>query len=662
MIYLLISPIGLPQFFTYFIKKENFKIMNPEIGDIVQIEIKKRKTWGIIAEISNKKPYFETKEISKLIKLNENYKFFLNTISNRYLLENNVLKKRVLKLLNSFSKNLKIKKEDIIEIKNENIKLELNNEQVQIFNKIKNLINEIDYKFKPILIYGKTGSGKTILYKFLIEEILKKGKSVVCILPDITLADNIKNEFEKYIKNEKIFSYHANTSKKDKIDVWNLITENKPFLLVGVHLPIFLPINNIGLYLIDEEHDSGFQEKNFPFINSKEAALIKAKIENIPIIMGSATPSINSIHLCKNKKYELFEIKNRFNNIKLPNVNHIILKKDNIYKNNFWLSNELFEEMNRILNEKKQVLLFLNKKGLYFFAQCSFCNFIFKCINCSCVYTVYEHNLLKCNRCESKKTFQEDCPSCKKTKTINTKGIGIAYIRKKIEEFFPNKKIEQIDLENFKNKKLLNEKIKEIKYEDIDIIIGTNLISRGYHFPKVKLVGLIWADMQLNIPNYLSLEQTIQRVIQVSGRSGREENGDVIIQTLSENTAFNFLSENNYNNFYEYEIKFRKEFEYPPFIKISLILFQSKNKIKLKEISNNFYKKLNLINDLKVFEPKEAPIYKVKNIYTEYIYLKIYSNNIEIEINKIKNEFEFYLKNENITFSYIPNPINTNYN
>lgn len=660
IIYLKVLPInGFNKILTYSYKLNEYII--PSIGDIAKIEIRNKSTWGIIENFEYKKPDLKNiKNIEYIFPLTNLYRKFIGLLSNYTGLELKYLYKRICSLLNSIKKKNTIETLEINiiqkNIQEENSNFNLNDEQDEIYKKI--LLYNQSTDIKPILIYGITGSGKTIIYIKLIEETIKKNKSVLILLPDITLAKTIENYIKCKIQNLRIFSYTSITDKNEKNIIWNAIIDELPIVLIGVHIPIFLPIKNVGLYIVDEEHDTGFQEKNFPFINSKEALLIRAKVENVPIVLGSATPSVSSYYNAKIKKYHLLKLTKRYFNIKLPKIEHVILSENESYKDINWLSKILYDEIEKTISENKQVILFLNKKGLFCFAQCINCKYVFSCNNCTTFYTIYENNILMCNRCLCKTTFPEYCFKCKVgSHFIEKKGIGTSQIRLIIQKLFPKSIIEQLDLENIKNKKEFENIINNIQNNKVNIIIGTKLIARGYHFKNVKLVGLICADMQLGIPHFMTFENIIQNIIQVSGRAGREiEEGKVIIQTTGNANLFNYLSESLYEDFIQFDLKFREEFFYPPYSRLSLFKIDSCNEQLVKDYAQKTYLCLKNYKTISVYEPMNAPIYKINSIYSIYIYIKYLSQK---DINSIPKNISKNLFNEkNISIIYIPSPIN----
>jgi primosomal protein N' (replication factor Y) len=621
------------------------------IGDFVAIPLRKKITWGTIKYIHTKKPIFETKEIFFHIAIKSTFHTFLRKSSYYYNYPIEHMYNKICSLLS----NLTIKKNNTLMQKNiilQSIilsrKQKVAHEIIQ--SKIKN--NEIE---KPFLLYGITGSGKTHVYASIIKNTIESNKSVLCLVPDVTLAQNTILTLKKHLgENLPIFSFHSASEKQEKQLAYNHIIHNSPCVIVGVQLPVFLPILTIGLIIIDEEHDTGFIEQQSPFFNIKEIALLRSFYEQIPIILTSATPSINALHNAKNELYILIELNERFYNTKLPEVTKIVLTKNESLRKNFWLSNELTEEIKHTLENKEQVILFLNRKGMYSFAKCNACGFLFSCSQCSLLYTVYEHNKLQCNKCFETTTLPDKCPSCKPShNTIAKKGIGGQLLKKIVSEMFPTTRVELADLSTMSDKKQWKYTVEKMQHKEIDILIGTQLIARGYHFPHVNLVGVIWADMTIGNGGFASCEQTIQMLIQVSGRAGRETgSGKVIIQTVHENDIFNCSTESEYTKLYDAEIEFRKQYNQPPFSKMGLLIISGEEKESEIE-ALSLYNILKSDLTITTYKPIKPPIYKIKKKYYWYIYLK--SDKYKYIINSVNKIYT--IKKPKIYYNFIPNPV-----
>jgi primosomal protein N' (replication factor Y) (superfamily II helicase) len=478
-----------------------------------------------------------------------------------------------------------------------------------------------EQKYTPTLLHGVTGSGKTEVYKKLILHAFKQKKSVILLLPEVTLSV----QFERLLRAQlpidiPILSFHSATSAKTKKLLWKYTLQGYPQLIIGVHLPILLPLSNLGLIIVDEEHESGFQEKKHPKLNTKHAALLRAHQYNIPILLGSATPSITSLYNVKHRGWKLFQLKKRFAGA-FPTIQRISLT-DKKQRKNFWISTELKNSLQDRLAKKEQSLVFLNRRGVCFFMQCKDCSHIFNCTSCSVSLTLHADQFLKCHYCSYSRPQPTECPECHKKEFVK-KGIGTQQIVTILQRMFPHARIARADLDTTINKKLWQQTISMFEKQELDILVGTQTITKGYHFPNVTLVGVIWGDINLNFPFYNAQETVLQQLIQVAGRAGRQRpDSTVIVQTMTDHPIFNYLTEVNYLKFYQKEIEERRMVNYPPIIRFAEIeIKNSKEEVAEQEaftISAQLLKNKNLT----VLGPAQPPVSRIKKIFSRKIYIK----------------------------------------
>jgi len=357
----------------------------------------------------------------------------------------------------------------------------------------------------------------------------------------------------------------------------------------------------------------------------------------------------------KNKFYDFYSLKNRFNKVEVSKIETVILNKENTLKESKWISKRLKFEIEETLNQKKQIILFLNQKGLYAYARCKNCTKIFECNFCTNFYTIYENFICICHRCEKKIILPDKCIYCEKSSySFENCFVGTSNIKINIQNLFSNSKITIADSKSISNKKEWSNVLEKMKNNEIDILIGTKMITRGYHFKNVQLVGIICGDIHLGIPHVSSVEKTIQEIIQVSGRCGRENFGKVILQTLLDHDFYNYLSEEKYLEFCEVELEFRKKNNFFPFKKTAIYLISGFNEENVKNCSNEFYKVLknNLNEKIIFYQPIKCYFYKVKNKYFYYIYGK--SNSYESLKQNLKF-INFFENKFNTNIKYIPN-------
>ena len=539
--------------------------------------------------------------------------------------------------------------------------LKLTNEQEVAFNKVlESIKNE---KFEEFLLFGVTGSGKTEVYLQLINEVIKKNKSAIVLVPEISLTPQMLDRFISRFGKEKIAVLHSKLSVGERHDEWERIKEEKAKIIIGARSAIFAPIKDLGIIIIDEEHDSSYKSESTPKYDAKEVAKKIAVRDQIPLLLGSATPDLTTFYNAKeNKKITLLELTKRANKSKLPEVEIVDLKQELANGNRSMLSNDLYQAIEQNLKDKLQTILFLNRRGYSTFIMCRDCGYTVKCKNCniSMTYHSYE-NKLKCHYCGYEEELVKTCPECGSNK-IRYFGTGTQKLEQEINKQFPQAKTIRMDVDTVTKKNSHEEILNKFKNEDIDILIGTQMVVKGHHFPKVTLVGVVAADSSLNIDDYRATERTFQILTQVSGRAGRENlPGRVIIQSYNpENFSIQDAQKQNYQEFYETEIALRKQLKYPPFCDIIVIGFNSANEEEIKKVSNLAYeiliKKLN-DEEFKIFKPMPSPIDKIQNKFRWRIIIK---GKINKEVNGILNDvlktlYEKDYKNTKITIDINPN-------
>lgn len=623
------------------------------IGDLVVVKLKNKQALAIVIEMTEYTDKFIINSILSIFVTSSLYKQFITKIAQYYHLPEKTIYKKII------GQSLYLKKNDLQKNREQSIhkteEIILNKEQTEI---IKKITNQTSVKKIPFVLHGITGSGKTFIYIELISHYLKMNQSIICLFPNTHLAITITEEFKKYLPDAPLYTYHCHTTKNERNKIWQRIREKKNIVVCGVQLPIFLPIEDIGIYIIDEEHDTGYQEMRFPYINIKEAALIRARIENTQIILSSATPSIQTMYQVFEKQYEYGQLTERYHRITLPKITQVQIENKQTL-----ISPLLKEKIDHALDEKEQVLLFFNKKGFFSYATCYDCKDIFYCTSCSVLLTIYENNIAKCHRCNFKMMIPEYCQKCKTVKTkIEKIGFGLNRLYKTIETLFPQAKIKQIDGDLLKQKSEYHYLIEEINDKKYDIIIGTQIITKGYNFNGVSLVGIINADMLLHLPYYRNTEDLIQQIIQVSGRAGRQKaDSEVIIQTFINNELSPYFEEKNYIDYIQYELKYRKLLSLPPHTKQGIFCIKGFNEKKIKKIIENIHEQLkqkyqNFIDNKELFlSPVNPSLYKKikKNYYYQFIIQSekyIFLHSIAEDILQIYSSKEYFLR-------YIPNPI-----
>lgn len=516
-------------------------------------------------------------------------------------------------------------------------KLKLTEEQQNAFNKIDETINNNENK--EFLLYGVTGSGKTEIYLQLIEKIIQKNKTAIVLVPEISLTPQMVERFIARFGQEKIAVLHSKLSIGERYDQWNKIKNGECKIVIGARSAIFAPIQNLGLIIIDEEHDSSYKSETNPRYNAKELAGYMAKKNNIPLVLGSATPDISTYYKAENNKIEMLKLTKRANESNLPKVDVIDLREELANGNRSILSRKLYEEIEKNLKDKKQTILFLNRRGYSTFVMCRDCGYTVKCKNCNITMTYHiKTNKLKCHYCGHEEKNLTECPECH-SKNIKYFGTGTQRLEEDINKIFPEATTIRMDIDTVTRKNSHEEILNKFKNDNIDILIGTQMVVKGHHFPNVTLVGVIAADSSLYIEDYRANERTFQILTQVAGRAGREKlPGRVIIQTYNpDNFAIECSKKQNYDEFYETEIELRKQLKYPPFCDIISIGLTDTDNNKIKNVSERLYNNIsrtikNEKMDFNIYKPLPCPIDKIKNKYRWRIILKGKLNNKIIDI------------------------------
>jgi len=480
-------------------------------------------------------------------------------------------------------------------------------------------------RYHPAVLHGVTGSGKTEVYKQLMLKAMQQEKTTLLLLPEVSLALELERRLRAELPGTPLFSFHSATPTKQKRVLWQKLLAHEPVMIIGVHLPTLLPIANLGLIIVDEEHDVGYQEKKHPKVNSKEAALMRAQLTNIPILLGSATPSIHSLYNVKKKQWQFFQLKNRFSGA-FPTVNTVFLT-DKKERKQFWISNQLYRAINDRLAKREQTIMFLNRRGHSFFVQCKSCSFIICCPSCSVSLTLHSNGSLICHYCGHSMVHPTSCPTCQK-KAFIKKGIGTQQLVTILQSLYPYARIERADLDTSANKKLLQQIMSDFHDQKIDILVGTQTITKGYHFPHVTLVGILWADLNLHFPIFNAAETSLQQLIQVAGRAGRQSNeSEVIVQAMKGHTIFEYVNELNYLQFYRQELQNRQMLGYPPSKRLVEIELKHPNEAIVEQDSRKFAAALRTHQQrneipITILGPAKPPVHKIKNLFSRKIYIK----------------------------------------
>lgn len=529
-------------------------------------------------------------------------------------------------------------------------RIKMNEEQQKAFDAVDINVHNV------YLLQGVTGSGKTLVYMELIDKVLKKGKSAIVLVPEICLTTQTVERFYNRF-GEKVAVFHSGLSEGEKFDEYQKICDGKVSIVVGTRSSIFVPLNNLGIIIIDEEHSDTYKQDTNPRYDAIDIATYRAKLNNIPVILASATPSLESRARADKKVYKLLRLDHRVNDVLMPNINIVDMKQE-AKKGNILFSDELITSIKCTLNLNKQVILLLNRRGFSTFISCKNCGFIYKCPNCDITLTFHKtSNNLRCHYCGYVIKKDDLCPECHE-QSLNFLGIGTEKVEEELRKIFNNASIIRMDQDTTSKKGSYQRIIDDFAEHKYDILLGTQMISKGLDFKDVSLVGIINADTSLNIPDFRSAERTFSLLSQTAGRSGRSSmQGKVIIQTYNpDHKIFKYIKDNDYDHFYINEMNARHILKYPPYTFIVLIKISSVSYEDVSKHATIIKRKLedNLGSNTTVYGPNPAPIFRINNIYTFQIIIKYTKdNNLKNLLKKLDEE---YIDNSKVNLNIVFNP------
>lgn len=513
-------------------------------------------------------------------------------------------------------------------------------------NIIREYINSDD---KMFLLKGVTGSGKTEVYMKLVERVLLEEKSAVILVPEIALTPQMIERFKgRFGVNVALF--HSKLSDGERFDEWFRVKEGKAKVIVGARSAIFLPAKNLGLIIIDEEHENTYKSEQNPKYQTKEVAEYLSELKGCKVILGSATPSIETYYRALTGEMKLLELNSRVDNKPMPPMKVIDMRNELKGGNKSLFSRELFIAIQERLKRKEQIILFLNRRGFSTFVSCRSCGYVFKCDECDISMTYHKNGLLICHYCGKTKMEPRECPKCH-SKYVKFFGAGTQRVEEEVKKYFNNVRILRMDVDTTRDKHSYERIYNTFKNGEADILIGTQMVSKGLDFKNVTLVGILAADMSINIPDYRAAERTFQIITQVAGRAGRgDKQGEVLIQTYTpQHYSLQYAVNYDYEGFYEKEFTVRAMMKYPPFGKLLLINGTSKK----EELLKNFMHKITMMIkplvenclDIEILGPIPCMISKVKENYRWQIVIKgefdsYFSKNIkEILYDENKNVY-----------------------
>lgn len=528
--------------------------------------------------------------------------------------------------------------------------LKLTKQQEKVFNEVSNSFNQNN----TFLLYGVTGSGKTEIYMNLIEKIISTGREAIMLVPEISLTTQIVNRFyQRFGSNVGIF--HSGLSEGEKYDEYHKILNGDVKIVVGTRSAIFVPFNNIGIIILDEEQSSNYKQDSLPRYHAKDIAIWRSKYHKCPVLLGSATPSLESMARSLKNVYKLLTLDNRIGSAKMPKV-EIVDMKEEYHKNNLIISDLLDSKIKECLKKNEQVMILLNRRGYNTIITCKNCGYTFKCPHCDITLTYHKStNNLRCHYCGYTLINTEICPSCKE-KALTNYGLGTERLEQELNNRYQTNII-RMDFDTTTKKGSIDSIIKKIENNEAKIIVGTQMISKGFDFPNVTLVGVINADESLNIPDFRSGERTFELLSQTSGRAGRSnKEGEVILQSFDPtNKTLEYVKNNDYKSLFNYEMNIRKILKYPPYYYLTIIKIASKDYDLASSESKKVFTFLNKsLRNVIILGPTTASLFKFNNIYRFQIILK-YKDYLKIK-DALINLDNIYKSNSKVSIEIDNNP------
>jgi primosomal protein N' (replication factor Y) len=488
----------------------------------------------------------------------------------------------------------------------------------------------IDLPDKPVLIHGVTGSGKTEIYLQAIEYCLRQGKGAIVLVPEISLTPQTVERFKARFHDQRVSVLHSNLSDGERHDQWHAVHDGLSHIVIGARSALFAPVASLGLIVVDEEHEHTYKQEEAPRYNARDVAVMRGKLECAAVILGSATPSLESYYNAQRGRYTLVSLPQRIDNQRMPVMRIVDMRQEAIrQKGVHVLSRKLYDALHARLEKKEQAILFLNRRGYATQMQCPKCGYVAKCTNCS-VSLVYHRKTetLACHLCGHTGPAPKVCPDpgCRDP-AIRYSGVGTEKVESAVQAAFPKANVQRMDSDVMTRKNMYRDIFNAFRAGKIDILVGTQMIAKGLHFPNVTLVGIIYADMALHMPDFRAGERTFQLLVQVAGRAGRGDiEGEVIVQSFTPfHPAIQYARRHDFVGFYDQEIEFRHELRYPPVTRMVCITVRGRSENRVQFVAQSIARDLERhTKDLHVLVagPTPAPLAKINNEYRFQVMLR----------------------------------------
>lgn len=503
-------------------------------------------------------------------------------------------------------------------------KLQLNDEQKAVFEVVRKAIAD-SHNERPILLHGVTGSGKTEIYLQAIEEVLASGRSAIMLVPEISLTPQTVERFKSRFASlqHAVAVLHSHLSQGERHDEWHKINDGRARIVIGARSAIFAPMENLGLIVVDEEHENSYKQEEAPRYHGRDIAVLRGKMEGCAVVLGSATPSMESYHNAVSGKYQLVRLSQRVDNQRMPLIRIIDMRQE---RQRGLISDRLRQAISKRLERREQSILFLNRRGFSTSIICSECGYVCQCPNCSISLTFHRAaSRLMCHMCGHQASVPAKCPSCADPK-IRYSGAGTEKVEEAVARIFPEAVVARMDADAMTRKEAYRERLQAFRAGKIDILVGTQMIAKGLHFPNVTLVGIINADSALHLPDFRAGERTFQLLTQVAGRAGRGDvEGEVFVQSFTPfHPSIQFARHHDFEGFWNQEIEFREKWNYPPYTHLVLITIRSPHEAKARFSAETLARRLkeNLPQGTLLSEPSPAPVEKSHGNFRFHLMLR----------------------------------------
>ncbi len=621
-----------------YLENPDFKSLR---GDIVNVPLGKRTTMGIVLGEDTKTGDSDIKYKAISSKeeqwpsFDDTFLKWLEWIADYYIYPLGQVAQQALPPLKRSLKTRASKRPPVVPVLERKEKPILTEEQAACLNNI-----DLTKGFSAHLVHGVTGSGKTEIYLRLFEQCLQQGKKGIFLLPEISLTPQLVNRFVERFGDE-VAIFHSQLTDRERTDQWWQIVEGEKKILIGARSALFCPIKNLGLVVVDEEHETSFKQDEKLKYNGRDCAVMLARFSQCAVVLGSATPSLESWKNAQDGKYNLHTLKSRVAQRPMPKIETIDmrLEKENADRRPhvpFWLSQSLYDKISIALEKKEQVALLLNRRGLANLVFCRSCGYSAECPNCDVSLILHARHHLVCHYCDYHEMYKLKCPDCNEGE-LSPMGLGTEKVEEDLKLLFPEARVARADRDEIQSRAEMEELITNMENHEIDILVGTQMIAKGLDFPKLNLVGLVLADVGFNLPDFRATEKSFQLIAQMSGRSGRhvdqnsDEVGSVVVQTYNTtHDSLTYAQNHDYLGFVEHELRCREPLHYPPYQKMIVFRIQSMTSDLAQSTAQMVKSRLTAIIQkfethfagVEVLGPAFAPLSKLKNQYRLHIIIK----------------------------------------